>query len=103
MAKTSGKHTPGPWNVKLCPACGEGCDTYTIEGPTRTHPERTGSLEKLMVFGKDAHLIVAAPEMLEALEDIVEQFEKTHFQVGPDLSDSIRVFGKQAITKARGE
>ena len=50
----------------------------------------------------NAHLIAAAPDLLEALEDIVKQFEKTIFMTGPDLADSIRVFGKQAIAKARG-
>lgn len=38
-------------------------------------------------------------EMLEALKDIVEQFEATRLSVGVDLADSIRVFGKGAIAK----
>jgi len=45
-------------------------------------------------------LHAAAPEMLEALKDIVEQYQKTRLPVGPDLGDSIRVFGQQAISQA---
>ena len=51
----------------------------------------------------NARLIKAAPELLEALEDIIEQTEKSMFILGADLGDSIRVFGKQAIAKAKGE
>ena len=50
-----------------------------------------------------AHLIAAAPDMYEALEDIIEQAEKTNLLIGADLADSIRVFGKIALKKARGE
>jgi len=51
----------------------------------------------------NAHLIAAAPEMYEALKDIIEQAEKTLIMLGPDLADSIRVFGKQALAKAEGK
>jgi len=51
----------------------------------------------------NATLGAAAPEMYEALKDIIEQAEKTHLPIGADLADSIRVFGKQAIAKAEGK
>ena len=56
-------------------------------------------------IGRDenAHLLVAAADMYEALKDIIEQAEKTHLPIGADLADSIRVFGKQAIAKAEGK
>ena len=45
----------------------------------------------------------AAPDMYQALKDIIEQAEKTHLPIGADLADSIRVFGKQALAKAEGK
>jgi len=45
----------------------------------------------------NAHLIAAAPDMYEALEDIIKQAEKSHMMLPPDLADSIKVFGKQAL------
>jgi len=51
----------------------------------------------------NAHLIAAAPDMYEALEDIIKQAEKSHMMLPPDLADSIKVFGKQALAKAEGK
>ena len=51
---------------------------------------------------RPARVRAAAPDLFEALQDIVEQFEATMLPVGPDLADSIRVFGKAAIAKATG-
>jgi len=51
----------------------------------------------------NANLISAAPELCEALEDIINQAEATHLPLGADLADSIRVFGKQAVAKAKGK
>jgi len=47
-----------------------------------------------------ARMIAAFPAVLEALQDIVEQYEASRLSVGADLADSIRVFGKQALAKA---
>lgn len=50
----------------------------------------------------DAQLIAAAPDLLDALKDIIEQAEKTRLIIGADLADSIFVFGKAAVAKAEG-
>lgn len=50
---------------------------------------------------KDAAKEQAGRKMFEALADIVEQFERTRMRVPADLSDSIRIFGKQALNAGR--
>lgn len=51
----------------------------------------------------DGYLMSAAPDMYEALCDIVEQAEKTMMPIPADLADSIRVFGRAALRKAEGK
>lgn len=59
--------------------------------------------EDIQIFNpKLAQLREAAPEMYEALKDIIEQAARTHLMLGADLADSINVFGKQALAKAEG-
>jgi hypothetical protein len=50
----------------------------------------------------NARLIAAAPEMYEALRDIIEQAERTKMMLPADLADAIRVFGRAALAKAEG-
>jgi len=63
-------------------------------------PDKNGQDE---IAEANANLIAAAPDMYEALEDIINQVEATHLLLGADLADSIRVFGKQAVAKAKGK
>lgn len=41
----------------------------------------------------------ALSSLIEAAKDVVAQYEQTHFPVGADLADSIRVFLKPALFK----
>ena len=92
------KYTPGPWKI------GGVVDGAEMSNATVTASNRIVADVGFESNGSaNARLIAAAPEMLEALEDIVQQFERTRIMVGTDLADSIRVFGKQAIAKAKGE
>src|SRR6266404_3948217 len=105
------QHTSGPWY------CGDAQlkSSRRVFMPNDTVEIRCGGNSALIAClyktnfpqkGMDeanARLIAAAPALFEALEDIVEQFEKTKLMVGADLSDSIRVFGKGTIAIARGK
>lgn len=57
----SAKHTPGPWRYYKCRCGMEGCNQYTI------------SVQGSVGFVEaDARLIAAAPELLEALQDLCD-------------------------------
>ena len=80
----SGKHTPGPWRF----------DGPTLKGPSYNIG---GVNSHGTVEGKaNAHLIAAAPELLEALEAAMEWAE--HCKLPTD----IRVRMESAIAKAKG-
>jgi hypothetical protein len=74
------KHTPGPWQIV-------GVNVYG------------NNLRALLPMNAaDAHLISAAPDMLEALETIVST-ERDRHGYHPAWTDQARA----AIAKARGE
>jgi hypothetical protein len=90
---TTNKHTPGPWVVR-------GADTYrwqiehgevkTATVVARITTPRKGGAE---ASDANAHLIAAAPDMLEALEAAIGYIPDA------DLAERARA----AIRKARGE
>lgn len=64
--------------------------------------EYNGELRKYLPTEEEkanAKLIAAAPEMLNALQDIVGQYENTLMSVPADLADSINLFAKDIIKK----
>lgn len=65
------KHTPGPWEVLE----GQGCAKVRQITPTPCVSQL-----RSIVYGvnwrHDAHLIAAAPDMLEALEGLVSNLEE---------------------------
>jgi hypothetical protein len=94
------KHTPGPWRVEAVDAEGtlvyhrvmsagyRVAGVYTIRGGRGLSREESDA---------NAHLIAAAPEMLAALEGILN--------IGhtPDTWEVAHRIGRAAIAKAKGE
>ena len=86
------KHTPGPWafdNHEFGPfiRCSAG---YIISGPVTKRPD-----------GKDnARLIAAAPDLLEALRDLVGM--DVAYQRGPMVKKAVEA-ARAAIAAATGE
>lgn len=58
------KHTPGPWVATPDPL---GCETDWMVGAAVGHPDGVAVCNK-----RDAHLIAAAPDLLEACRKLVE-------------------------------
>jgi len=86
------KHTKGPWNIGIGNDVGPDDDYYVewvTAGPAQLHEDNAEA---------DANLIAAAPEMLEALEELA-MFYKEIDQDHPEYLDrAINV-----IAKAKGE
>ena len=89
------KHTPGPWSVVA-----NGGHSYTIRG-SRNEAICDTSIwlhsDPHSESRANAHLIAAAPDLLEALEDLL-----TICDGDPDEPDEIG-WARAAIAKAKGE
>ena len=104
MSQAQNTHTPGPWSVSELEARGEPSEFYIFIEPGVAVIERK-------VKGHDgcdmpdAHLIAAAPELLEALEDALADLE--YLAKAPDSAyarpdDGSISAARAAIAKATG-
>lgn len=96
------KHTPGPWRIEFV--------KDVSSGSVGSHIIRLGNEWEYLAFHKsgstpdvekaNAHLIAAAPEMLEALENLLQFVDSI-----PDITNehSKMKAARDAIKKARGE
>lgn len=99
MKNNKPQHTPGPWTVREDQAF-----TFRIIGPK--------TKDGLAICGtkEDANLIAAAPDVLEALEQLVSDITQCPEYVGAmkshgfdiDVIDAIKS-ARKAIKKAKGE
>lgn len=101
------KHTPGPWMVR------EAADFLQIAPPDNSEPICEMGLYPAPDWPKDeaaelmanARLIAAAPDMYEALEDLISSLEITWrngFAAVEDVQKELE-FARTAISKAKGE
>ena len=92
------KHTPGPWRVV------DSWNDHMVEGQNgeeiiwQDGPHNTPTINEA-----NARLIAAAPDLLEALEDLIllaqaVMHENGGYMVDDELSDA-----RAAIAKAKGE
>lgn len=96
------EHTHGPWSqpVRYDPESGMKLPCGAVDGPDG---RIVASLEGRTVdeWAANARLIAAAPEMLEALERIVEAtWDGDVTLAAPRMADAVRA--RAAIAKARG-
>ena len=98
------EHTPGPWSVRRWswPTEVTGSIHQVISAdrfPTAFVPAwdepNPGEVEASEEAKANAHLIAAAPELLEALQDMVSDHAS--------LSAATLAFARAAIAKATGE
>ena len=95
-------HTPGPWFVSMEPDQDEdgwmGVGVYDCDGGVYAVVDDEPETIARPFCEANARLIAAAPEMLEALERLVEA-------AGPQMAepDLALEFARTVIRKARGE
>jgi len=91
-------HTPGPWTLDNCPdAYGNATirpDDGTEGGDISVQPIAT------VYTDANAHLIAAAPEMLEALQEALADAETLN---EPYRNEAVCERMRAVIAKARGE
>jgi hypothetical protein len=90
------KHTPGPWHVGFKP----GPIVYGLQG------EQVANLFEPLIDAEEnkanARLIACAPELLEALKEMAEQFSHycEHTEDAKEIETLIKA--RAAISKAEG-
>lgn len=93
------KHTPGTWRKVKCQCGFEGCNQYFVE-PIRGTDGRLSEA--------DADLVVAAPELLEAIKKVVSacaENEGNQFLMGEGwckAHEKIGAYLRPFIAKAEG-
>ena len=90
------KHTPGPWSVQD----GDRVFGYST-GKPYSHCLHEGIGYKTEREA-NARLIAAAPDLLTALQDIVDAYQK-HFDAMPVAWQTYDNIARAAIAKATGE
>lgn len=95
MKKTA--HTPGPWFFDVHPDNTQAVlvdqEGFSIIYLSKPFPND---------LSKDARLIAAAPDMLDALQSLVDAYQ-THFDVMPVAWQTFDNIARDAIAKAKGE
>jgi hypothetical protein len=109
MVDGMNKFTPGPWSpddeIQQCPTA-SALTTRFFYGPNRLAIFRMGlGYESDETNEANAHLIAAAPDMYEALEDLLNEYSDLMSDMygNHDGSTTAYMKAEAALAKARGE
>lgn len=86
------KHTPGPWHLSAA----KDCIWHQDHGRICTPPNHA----QVWNWEPNARLIAAAPELLAALEALLDM--DVAYQRGPRVADAVEV-ARSALAKAKGK
>ena len=101
-------HTPAPWLLNDCDDAHDCAVTIRTESDTliAVMADETGEDWSESEILANAHLIAAAPELLEALESIIPDLEQLNGLYSeddnPDSYENLRAV-RAVIAKAKGE
>lgn len=99
MSEKKNKHTPGPWVGETAKSHGANITIYGTEAGDAVDVCDVVYRGDETQVEANAHLIAAAPDMLEALEAALAYL----VMAGTDHAEPTRATIRAAIKKARGE
>lgn len=97
------KHTPGPWVIGPDAVDEKRRQEHLIGLPRQ--PDGMSMTERVANYAANAHLIAAAPDMLEALEEMLAAHNISDLPTREEIDRLVRAedAARAAIKKARGE
>lgn len=102
------QHTPGPWFYDWSSKINDHIIGWHV-GRQVAPMDEMGCIEHMITVPNDhdgaeanARLIAAAPELLEALKDILAEIKNEHGDPSQDVLDRIEGISNRAIAKAEG-
>jgi len=94
------KHTPGPWVIRTAATYRSQVEAIDPKGRADVVARITTPRKGAEASDANAHLIAAAPDMLEALEAAIAWNDSVgHFPIASDIITAM----ESAIKKARGQ
>jgi len=101
-------HTPGPWKAEMHMIGDEPQWFIQFDGPIIRDATIASMNSPCVAYNnaeRDAHLIAAAPELLEALQEIIDRADQSNGGNGAQLPIVLhmREIAIAAIKKAKGE
>ena len=89
------KHTPGPWHVHMGQLI--KCEVGLVIADVERNPSHISKAARVA----NAHLIAAAPELLEAARMMADLVDDLLVQAGANYADELAA-ARAAIAKAEG-
>ena len=106
---SNAKHTPGPWILDITPAVAPCCFIIRAKSETCGALVPVATIHNSTRTEANARLIAAAPDLLAALEQVIETIDALK-QLGADLgrgehgdTDEVWNAASAAIAKAKGD
>jgi hypothetical protein len=100
------KHTPAPWyprivrdedgEVQMAFVSAKDVNGFSYDAEILGEDEYRGDVDRQL---SDVHLVASAPELLEALTEMIDLWE----DVGGDMDNPTVIKARQAIAKAEGK
>ena len=94
-------HTPEPWRLQELVNRDASYDDVRVLDGYRIKSDGM-DVADCVYRTEDAHLITAAPDMLEALENLLAETDSLSYD-NSDVSEEVKDQARAAIAKAKGE